>query len=222
MGLALLILPGVEPDVRQLHELAVPADGEVCAVALGAHELVEHIVGHEAAPPVDGHDLVAGLQAGLAAEGVVLHGIDDLAGDGFTAQRDEEQQHHEAQHEVHHRACRHHQHPLPDSRLVQRLACPLLQHLRRDVRAVILSASALGLLALGALLPFQRHKAAYGQEPQGILCAFAVGLDEGRTHANGKLVDLDPAELCHCKMAELVDGDDCAEDEQRGCKGDEN
>ena len=163
-----------------------------------------------------------GLQAGLAAEGVVLHGIDDLAGDGLTAQRDEEQQHHEAQHEVHHRACRHHQHPLPDSRLVQRLACPLLQHLRRDVRAVIVPASTLGLLALGALLPFQRHKAAYGQEPQGILCAFAIGLDEGRTHANGKLVDLDPAELCHCKMAELVDGDDRAEDEQRGCKGDEN
>ena len=36
------------------------------------------------------------------------------------AQRDEEQQHHEAQHEVHHRACRHHQHPLPDRGLIQR------------------------------------------------------------------------------------------------------
>ena len=86
MGLALLILPGVEPDVRQLHEPAVPADGEVRTVALGAHELVEHIVGHEAVPPVDGHDLVAGLQAGLTAEGVVLHGVDDLAGDRLTAQ----------------------------------------------------------------------------------------------------------------------------------------
>ena len=86
VGLALLILPGVEPDVRQLHEPAIPADGEVRAVALGAHELVEHIVGHEAVPPVDSHDLIAGLQAGLAAEGVVLYSIDDLAGDGLTAQ----------------------------------------------------------------------------------------------------------------------------------------
>ena len=86
MGLALLSLPGVELDVRQLHELAVPADGEVCAVAFGAHKLVEHIVGHEAVPTVDGHDLVAGLQAGLATEGVVLHGIDDFAGDRLTAQ----------------------------------------------------------------------------------------------------------------------------------------
>ena len=30
------------------------------------------------------------------------------------------------------------------------------------------------------------------------------------------------AELCHCKMAELVDSDDRAEDEQRSNKGDEN
>ena len=163
-----------------------------------------------------------GLQAGLTAEGIVLHGIDDLAGDGFTAQRDEEQQHHEAQHEVHHRACRHHQHPLPDGGLVQRLARPLCQHLRRDGRGGILLVPALGLRALGAFLPFQRHEAAHGQEPQGVLGALAVGLDEGRPHADGELVDLDAAELRHRKMAELMDGDDCAEDEQRSRKGDEN
>ena len=34
--------------------------------------------------------------------------------------------------------------------------------------------------------------------------------------------DSDSGELCHCKMAELVDSDDRAEDEQRSSKGDEN
>ena len=222
MGLALRILPCVELDVGQLHQLPVPADGEGRTVALGAHQLVEHIVGHEAVPPVDGHDLVPGLQAGLAAEGIVLHGIDDLAGDGFAAQQDEEEQHHKAQHEVHHRACCHHQHPLPDGGLVQGFARPLCQHLRRDGRGGVLFVPALGLRALGAFLPFQRHEAAHGQEPQGVLGALAVGLDEGRPHADGELVDLDAAELRHRKMAELVDGDDCAEDEQRSRKGDEN
>ena len=89
-------------------------------------------------------------------------------------------------------------------------------------RGGVLFVPALGLRALGAFLSFQRHEAAHGQEPQGVLGALAVGLDEGRPHADGELVDLDAAELRHRKMAELMDGDDCAEDEQRSRKGDEN
>ena len=173
-------------------------------------------------PPVDGHDLVPGLQAGLTAEGIVLHGIDDLTGDGFTAQRDEEQQHHKAQHKVHHRACCHHQHPLPDGGLVQRLARPLCQHLRWDGRSGILLVPALGLRALGAFLPFQRHIAAHRQGPQGVLGALADGFPEGRAHADGKLVDPDAAELCHRKVAELMDGDHGAEHEQRCKQRDKN
>ena len=76
------------------------------------------------------------------------------------------------------------------------------------------------LLALGAFLPFQRHIAAHRQGPQGVLGALADGFPEGRAHADGKLVDPDAAELCHRKVAELMDGDHGAEHEHRSNKGD--
>ena len=79
-----------------------------------------------------------------------------------------------------------------------------------------------GLLALGAFLPFQRHIAAHRQGPPGVLGALADGFPEGRAHADGKLVDPDAAELCHRKVAELMDSDHGAEHEQRCKQRDKN
>ena len=89
-------------------------------------------------------------------------------------------------------------------------------------RKIILLRSVVGfcLLAFGAFLPFQRYKAAHRQGAQAVLGAFMVLFPEQRPHADGKLVDLNAAELCHSKMPELVDGDHHAEHEQRGKDGD--
>ena len=55
---------------------------------------------------------------------------------------------------------------------------------------------------------------------QTALGAFMILFPEHRPHADGKLIDLNAAELCHSKMPELVDGDHRTEHEQRGKDGD--
>ena len=76
------------------------------------------------------------------------------------------------------------------------------------------------LLAFGAFLPFQRYKATHRQGTQTVLGAFMILFPEHRPHADGKLIDLNAAELCHCKMPEFMDGDHRAEHEQRSKDGD--
>ena len=76
------------------------------------------------------------------------------------------------------------------------------------------------LLAFGAFLPFQRYKATHRQGTQTVLGAFMILFPEHRPHADGKLIDLNAAELCHSKMPELVDGDHRTEHKQRGKNGD--
>ena len=85
----------------QLHLFAVPQNGEIGGVVLSAHQLIEDIVCHKAAAAVHRKDLIPCLQAGLAAEGVFLHLIEDLAGDGLVLGRDEDGHDHKAQHKVH-------------------------------------------------------------------------------------------------------------------------
>ena len=58
------------------------------------------------------------------------------------------------------------------------------------------------------------------QGAQTVLGAFMILFPEHRPHADGKLIDLNAAELCHSKMPELVDGDHRTEHEQRGKDGD--
>ena len=101
MGLALVILPGVELHTGQLHLFAVPQNGEIGGVVLSAHQLIEDIVCHKAAAAVYRKDLILCLQAGLTAEGVFLHLIEHLAGDGLALGRDEDGHDHKAQHKVH-------------------------------------------------------------------------------------------------------------------------
>ena len=79
-----------------------------------------------------------------------------------------------------------------------------------------------GLLALGAFLALQRHIAAYRQCTQAVLSALIDLLPQSRTHADGKLVDLNAAELCHRKVPELMNGDHRAEHDQCGNQGNEN
>ena len=222
MHLPGFVRPGVELHIRQLHGLAVPQYGKVSPVLLGAHQLIDDIVGHEAAAAVHRNDLVPRLQAGLAAEGTVLHGIDHLAGQRGALGREQDQQHHEPQHKVHDRTGHHHQHPLPDRGLVQGDAGAFFRRHRGGCRFLPPVTGGFGLLALGAFLPFQRHIAAHRQGPQGVLGALADGFPEGRAHADGKLVDPDAAELCHRKVAELMDGDHGAEHEQRCKQRDKN
>ena len=114
VGLALVILPGVELHTRQLHLFAVPQNGEIGGVVLRAHQLIEDIVCHKAAAAVHRKDLIPCLQAGLAAEGVFLHLIEDLAGDGFALGCDEDGHDHKAQHKVHPGTRQHDEGPPPD------------------------------------------------------------------------------------------------------------
>ena len=120
MGLALVILPGVELHTGQLHLFAVPQNGEIGGVVLGAHQLIEDIVCHKAAAAVHRKDLIPCLQAGLAAEGVFLHLIEHLAGNGLALGRDEDGHDHKAQHKVHPGTRQHDEGPLPDRGLIQR------------------------------------------------------------------------------------------------------
>ena len=222
MGLAVLVLPGVELHVRQFHLLAVPLHGEPGAIGFGAHQLIKDVVGHKAAPAVHGNDLVPRLQAGLAAEGIVLNGIDGLAGDGSFLCCHKNDQHHKAQHEIHEGTCHHHKHTLPYRCLVQRDAGALLRRDRVFVLCFPFVADRFGLLALGAFLALQRHIAAYRQCTQAVLGALVNFLPQNRPHADGKLVDLNAAELCHGKVPEFMNGDHGAEHDQCGDQGDKN
>ena len=220
MGLALFVLPCVELHPRQLHLLAIPQYGEIRTVRLGAHQLVQDIIGHKAAAAVHRQNLVPRLQAGLPAEGTVLNGVDGLAGDGLILGGDQNHQHHKAQHKIHDRTGYHDQCPLPNRRLVQGDAGGLHRRFRLRGGLLLHSMDSFCLLAFGAFLPFQRYKAAHRQGAQAILGAFMVLFPEHRPHADGKLIDLNAAELCHSKMPELVDGDHRTEHEQRGKDGD--
>ena len=133
---------------------------------------------------------------------------------------DQNYQHHEPQHKVHDRAGDHDQYPLPYRRFVQRDAGGLHRCFGLRGGLLLRSAGSFCLLAFGAFLPFQRYKAAHRQGTQAVLGAFMVLFPEHRPHADGKLVDLNAAKLCHCKMPELVDGDHRTEHKQRGKDGD--
>lgn len=122
MGLAVLVLPCVELHAGQLHLFAVPQDGEAGGVILGAHQLIEHIVGHKAAAAVDGQYLVPRFQTRLAAERAVLDGVDDPAGDGLVLRRKQDRHDYKTQQEVHTGTRCHDERPLPDRSLVEGLA----------------------------------------------------------------------------------------------------
>ena len=220
MGLALIVLPCVELHPRQLHFFTVPQHSEIRTVRLGAHQLVQDVVGHKAAAAIYCQHLVPRLQTGLPAEGTVLNGVDGLAGDGLVLDGDQDHQHHKAQHKVHDRACHHDQCSLPHRRFIQGNAGGLHRCFSLRGGLLLRSAGSFCLLAFGAFLPFQRHKAAHRQGTQAVLGAFMILFPEHRPHAYGKLVDLNTAELCHRKMPELVDGDHRTEHEQRGKDGD--
>ena len=215
-----------------MHLLAVPQHGEIRTVGLGAHQLVQDVVCHKAAAAVHRQNLVPCLQAGLPAEGTVLNGVDGLAGDGLVLGGDQNHQHHKAQHEIHDCTSYHDQCPLPYRRFIQGDAgelflnfsitfCIKYMEVMFRSRKIILLCSVVGfcLLAFGAFLSFQRYKAAHRQGAQAVLGTLAVLFPEHRPHADGKLVDLNAAELCHSKMPELVDGDHRAEHKQRSKDG---
>mgnify|MGYP006970814212 CR=1 FL=1 len=176
----------------------------------------------EAPAAVHGQYLVPRFQPSLAAERAILDGVDDPAGDGFILGRNEDDHDHEAQQKVHERARRHDECPLPNRRFVQRLSGALL---RRDgvlfLRRSVVFAP-LCLLALGAFLPFQRDEPAHRQGTDAVLRPLVELLPQNRTHADGKFIDLHSAELCHRKVAELVDGDHRTEHKHRSKERDEN
>ena len=154
--------------------MAVPQDGEIRTVRLGAHQLVQDIIGHKAAAAVHRQNLVPRLQAGLPAEGTVLNGVDGLAGDGLILGGDQNHQHHKAQHKIHDRTGYHDQCPLPNRRLVQGDAGGLHRRFRLRGGLLLHSMGSFCLLAFGAFLPFQRYKATHRQGAQTVLGAFMI------------------------------------------------
>ena len=222
MGLTLFVLPCVELHPRQLHLLAIPQDGKICAVRPGAHQLVQDIIGHKAAAAVHRQNLVPRLQAGLPAEGTVLNGVDGLAGDGLILGGDQNHQYHKAQHEIHGSTGHHDQCPLANRCFIQGDAGGLHRCFRLRGGLLLHSMGSFCLLAFGAFLPFQRYKATHRQGTQTVLGAFMILFPEHRPHADGKLVDLNAAELCHGKVPEFMNGDHSAEHDQCGDQGDKN
>ena len=63
------------------------------------------------------------------------------------------------------------------------------------------------------VLPLHGAEAADGQQPQGILGLPLLALPEAGPHADGELVDLHAAELRRQEVAQLMDGDQHAEDQ---------
>ena len=159
----------------------------------------------------------------LAIDGILdlyLNGVDGLAGDGLILGGDEDHQHHKAQHEIHDSTSYHDQCPLPNRCFIQGDAGGLHRRFRLRGGLLLHSMGSFCLLTFGAFLPFQRYKATHRQGAQTVLGAFMILFPEHRPHADGKLIDLNAAELCHSKMPELVDGDHRTEHEQRGKDGD--
>ena len=65
----------------------------------------------------------------------------------------------------------------------------------------------------GLVLPLHGAEAADGQQAQGVLGLPRVPVPDQGAHADGELVDPHAAELCRGEVAELVDGDQHAEDQ---------
>ena len=65
------------------------------------------------------------------------------------------------------------------------------------------------------VLPLHGAKAADGQKPQGILRVALRLVEELRTHADGKFIDAHAAGLGRQKVAELVHGNEHAENQDR-------
>ena len=139
--------------------------------------------------PVDPEDFVPRLEAGRFGRGVFVklgdsHRREPVGRDSHQEDNDKPQD------QVHEGAGADDQDPLPD----------------------LLVAEGPGI-AGAAVLPFHADKAADREKPQGIAGLPIPEVEEGRAHAEGKLVDPDFTELGGGKMAALVDEDDDGEDE---------
>ena len=142
------------------------------------------------APAADGIELVAHLNT-LLGEGAAWLDLGDLCGLHRVAGEAVEQGHHEkAGQQIHERARAEDNQALPP--------------LGVDKGA--------GILAL-AVLPLHGAVAANGDQAEGILGLLPLPAEESRTHVDGKLVDPHAGELCGQEVAQLMNENQKAENQ---------
>ena len=186
------VLAALHVEILQTELLAVPADDQVEVAGLVAAQQQGHVAEGVDALPVDGQDAVAHLKAGggfqraAVGEAVDHRDVDGLD-PGVKHQNDDK-----AREEVHQGAGGKDQELAPEALVIQ-------------------GSGVVGVL----LLPFHGAEAADGQQAQSI-CGIAPGLfEQGGAHADGELVDPHAAGLGRQKVAQLVDGDEHAEYQDR-------
>ena len=177
--------------IVELHTPAVADDDDVVLLAAPGKE-IGHVVILPDAPAVDAADAVADLKAVGALIRAAVHERVDHRGAEASGVCEKDQHDHEPGQEVHKRPGREDDEPLP--------------HLLVGERARVVRV---------AVLPFHGAVAPEGDAPQGIERLALLLFEDRRPHADRKLVHLDAAGLGRGEVAELVHGDEKAEDQNR-------
>ncbi|CAN4043729.1 Molybdenum transport system permease protein modB, partial [Dysosmobacter welbionis] len=190
IGLPLRAGVGAPCDVVQLHLLAVPQDHQIHGLALVQAHQQGHVTVQVHPLPIDGIKNISGLDS-LAVPLLKLRrgpgGRRDQKSLGTAIHRQNDE---EPRQEIHKGAGGKNHHLFPEALTAQR-----------------------PLVARVLILPLHSAEAADGQQPEGILGLLRLLVPDQRPHADGKLVDPHAAELGGQEVAQLVDGDQYAENQ---------
>ena len=153
---------------------------------------------------VNGDDLIAHPQAGaltLGSGDCFAGGVcrfrkpRNHCGRNFRGGAQQNRDQHKAQHQIHKRSGKYHQHSAPD--------CLFFE--------------CVGIFA-GLILPLHGAESADGEQTKGIRCLPFPKVQELRSHTDGELVDLNMVQLRHDKMSELMNPNNQPENENRNQK----
>ena len=178
--------------VLQLDQLPVPLHDQIVAARLVAGKERGDVGIDIHAAAVDLVKLVADLQPLLRLQLAAVKEAGDLRGRKARHARVEDRQHHQARQKVHERTGRQNDEPFPPD----------------------FGGKGPGIVGF-LILALHGAVAAHGNAAQGIERLAALLFHDGRAHADGKLVHLHVQRLGREKMAQLVDEDQKAENQDR-------
>ena len=184
------VILGLEGEVIQDHLLPVPLHHQVHGLPGGGAELGGQVGVDKNPVAVHRDNPVPRLESLRPGAGEAVHEVPDHRHHIATGGAEQDGHQHKAGNEVHHRP-RGQNDELPPGGFVGKGA---------------------GVVVL-LILPLHGAVAPDGKGPEGILGLPPLEGDQGGTHANGKLIDLDPQELGGEEVSSLVDRDEQAEEE---------
>ena len=217
-GVAVCIGRRTYRNTRQVHDLAIPQDGEIVGLG-GAVKTAGKVTDGAADLAVyfqDGVPFPQAVGAALGVVGKLGHG----GAAQLTACNNQHQQHHKAQHKVHHRTAQRYDKTLPGGSFLKGLvlhndrkqAAParLLGGGLRRRRGVFLCVRVLVVLRQGA----EQVVAAQREQAQGIGGTSPFALKNFGAETDGKFLDMDAAVAGGKKMPQFMYQNDRPKHEQ--------